>query len=620
MNITYNLMSKRRDKISNRLRTDKETDILLAPLVNDNKIREELRAEFENPDELRRISKRANPKMSTKITSSEYDRQMKSSETSSDTRTTKSSKSSKSSRRSGKKDLDFNDSDSSSDSGSSDSSDDSTTESETSVRSPYRREIPSKRSGLIDNNLLDEKLIGNKKKYAETPEEKRARARTNYSKLQDLVENHGVRLTRHFTISDDPDEMEAEYDMHKERRDKKVQVRFYKNTLLTIVCGIEFLNDKYDPFAFKLKDWSKQIAAEQDDYTEVLEELYEKYKDKGGKMAPEIRLLFMIMMSAITFHLSQTLFGPGGMKDAIANNPNILNQLMKTFMPKGQGSALDEPPEARGSRPNNRDILEKIKNRRGRDNTLTTTDTYNRNEETDNYERDQNDSVKQNLEKERRQFNDQKIQFEKMMKKNEDMMKMRMEQMRHNEEQMVKKVQHMQDRINYLQNEKNNNDQQTIKITNPPQKNTSSKFQTPNISGSDSPNADDEDDFLSNLIKSDQTGLSDSEFSLASLSKTRSKILPNKKSVKSPGMNTNKKNNNKINKSNNSKKNKTTNLEELLESLDESSEQDLSDIIKSTSAKKSATYKNRSLSKRKSDTASDIITTARRKKPDVIKL
>ena len=33
-------------------------------------------------------------------------------------------------------------------------------------------------------------------------------------------------------------------------------------------------------FEFKLKDWSKTVAADMDDYTEVLEEIYEKYKDR----------------------------------------------------------------------------------------------------------------------------------------------------------------------------------------------------------------------------------------------------------------------------------------------------------------------------------------------------
>ncbi len=72
-----------------------------------------------------------------------------------------------------------------------------------------------------------------------------------------------------------------------------------------------------------------------DDYTEVLEELYEKYKDRGGKMAPEIRLLFMIIMSGVTFHLIQTLFGSAGLGNTLQNNPNMLNKLLGSLMNGG---------------------------------------------------------------------------------------------------------------------------------------------------------------------------------------------------------------------------------------------------------------------------------------------
>ncbi len=72
--------------------------------------------------------------------------------------------------------------------------------------------------------MLGDKLVNNIEKYNETPEERRARSRENYMKLQDLVERYNVKLTRYFSIDDDPDEMEAEYQLHKDRRHKNNQV------------------------------------------------------------------------------------------------------------------------------------------------------------------------------------------------------------------------------------------------------------------------------------------------------------------------------------------------------------------------------------------------------------
>lgn len=202
----------------------------------------------------------------------------------------------------------------------------------------------------------------------ETAEERRARAIDEYWKLQDLVEKYGVQLTKHYTPNDDPDEMRIEYDLQKSRRHKTNQVKFYKNVLLNIVCGVEFLNDRYNPFEFKLKDWSKTVAADMDNYTEVLEEIYEKYKDRGGNMAPEVKLLFMIIMSGVTFHLSQALFGSGGLEKTISNNPNIITQLLGPLM-NGSGlkgltgglSGSSEPVPR-----NNKKLLEVIRGHQNR--------------------------------------------------------------------------------------------------------------------------------------------------------------------------------------------------------------------------------------------------------------
>jgi len=212
---------------------------------------------------------------------------------------------------------------------------------------------------ISEKPILAERLVADPQKYMETPESKRIRQRDIYSKLQNLVHNYGVKLSRDYTIDSDPDKMEAEYDLHWQARNKNNQIKFYKNIFLGAISGIEFLNEKYDPFALKLKDWSKQIATDMDDYTEVLEELYEKYKSKGGKMAPEIRLIVMVITSAIMYHVGNTLFGSNGLGEVVKNNPNIIHNLMQGLMKNTSNEA--EPPEAMRA-PNSKDLLSKIKN------------------------------------------------------------------------------------------------------------------------------------------------------------------------------------------------------------------------------------------------------------------
>ena len=57
--------------------------------------------------------------------------------------------------------------------------------------------------------------------------------------------------------------------------------------LIGLISGIEFLNNKFDPFDVKLDGWSGQVNDEINDYDDVFEELFEKYKDSTN-MAPEL--------------------------------------------------------------------------------------------------------------------------------------------------------------------------------------------------------------------------------------------------------------------------------------------------------------------------------------------
>ena len=297
-----------------------------------------------------------------------------------------------------------------------------------SRRSDYRPRENDRYHEIVDERqLLGEKLVADVQKYIETPEERRARARENYSNLQDLVERHGVKLTKHFSIDDDPDEMAAEHAMHKERRNKNNQVKFYKQILLNIVCGAEFVNEKYNPFEFQLKDWSKQVASDMDDYTEVLEEIYEKYKDRGGKMAPEIRLLFLIIMSGVTFHLTKALFGSEGLGSAIQNNPNILNKLLGGLM-KGGGANLlgggnnDEPAEAKEAPPNNNKILAAIRNHQNKNGKTENRSIENTTTEAQT-ETTQKASANEALaiERERRLLAEQRAAFESQLRKQNEL-------------------------------------------------------------------------------------------------------------------------------------------------------------------------------------------------------
>ena len=81
----------------------------------------------------------------------------------------------------------------------------------------------------------------------------------------------------------------------------KSPIKLYKNLILNGCSVIEFFNSKYDPFNFKLSGWSEHMNVEVDNYDDVLEELYEKYRGSGGDMPPELKLLLLILVCFVYF-------------------------------------------------------------------------------------------------------------------------------------------------------------------------------------------------------------------------------------------------------------------------------------------------------------------------------
>ena len=126
----------------------------------------------------------------------------------------------------------------------------------------------------------------------------------------------------------------------KKQREVDNSTKFQRKMLMACVTGLEFLNNRFDPFSVKLDGWSESVNENLNDYDEIFEELGEKY---GGdsEMAPEIRLLFTLAGSAFMFHLTNTMFKSSipGMDDVLQQNPELMKQFAEAAvgsMNKGQ--------------------------------------------------------------------------------------------------------------------------------------------------------------------------------------------------------------------------------------------------------------------------------------------
>lgn len=174
--------------------------------------------------------------------------------------------------------------------------------------------VPIHPDVVIDSQpqLTKEELLREKFKYIK--------------KLEDL-EKKGIRLTKKYDMESSLSEMKGEYETHVEERERRNSIKFQGKMLMACITGLEFLNNKFDPFDLKLDGWSEQVNENIDDYDEIFGELHEKYKSKA-KMAPELKLLFQLGGSAIMLHMTNTMFKSAmpGMDDIMRQNPELMQQ------------------------------------------------------------------------------------------------------------------------------------------------------------------------------------------------------------------------------------------------------------------------------------------------------
>ena len=148
-----------------------------------------------------------------------------------------------------------------------------------------------------------------------------------YLRLLEGIEKKGATLSKKYSMDSSLEEMKGEYETLMAERDKSNSVKFQGKMLMACVSGLEFLNNRFDPFDIKLDGWAESVNENLEDYDEVFGELHQKYGSKA-KMAPELKLLFMLGGSAVMLHMTNTMFKSAmpGMDDIMRQNPDLMNQ------------------------------------------------------------------------------------------------------------------------------------------------------------------------------------------------------------------------------------------------------------------------------------------------------
>jgi|TARA_R110000772_G_scaffold16312_1_gene46502 hypothetical protein len=157
------------------------------------------------------------------------------------------------------------------------------------------------------------------------------------------LEKKGFTVNKRLNAYSPIDELRNEVKRITYSIDVDKSVKFARRMLIACTTGLEFMNKKYNPFEIQLDGWSENVMENVDDYDEVFEELYVKYRTKMH-VAPEVKLIMMLGGSAMMFHLTNSMFKSvmPNMNDVIKQNPGLVQNMMSAVqntVPKSEQSS-----------------------------------------------------------------------------------------------------------------------------------------------------------------------------------------------------------------------------------------------------------------------------------------
>jgi hypothetical protein len=152
-------------------------------------------------------------------------------------------------------------------------------------------------------------------------------------KLERLKRRGIIPQNRVFSLRTPVMELRSEVLRVKSEIDLDASVNFSRKGLMFCVSTLEFLNRRYDPFDICLDGWSENVMDNINQYDDVFEKLYWKWKNRVA-MPPELELLCMLGGSAFMFHITHSIFKNnqiGGGGGGGPPNPDLLSSMFKGF-------------------------------------------------------------------------------------------------------------------------------------------------------------------------------------------------------------------------------------------------------------------------------------------------
>jgi len=108
---------------------------------------------------------------------------------------------------------------------------------------------------------------------------------------------------KRFNQHSDIEEIRYEIKRVKCQRRRDNMVTFMGQGTYTLAKGVEILFGRLDIMDVDMDGFSTSVKHNLDDFEDIFNDLYDKYKGSGKSTPPELRFLFMFVMSAVQFAL-----------------------------------------------------------------------------------------------------------------------------------------------------------------------------------------------------------------------------------------------------------------------------------------------------------------------------
>jgi hypothetical protein len=180
-----------------------------------------------------------------------------------------------------------------------------------------------------ESESSDDSLSSKSSKKSNDGVNKKQQKRELLLKLVSL-EKRGVELTKKFSLSSKLSDLKFEYELHKNKAEIDVSVKFQQKVLIALITGLEIANKTFDPIGAKLDGWSESVMDSLDDYESIFIKLHEKYKSRAD-LPPELQLLVTLVGSGFMFHMTKTFFNSMVPEKSPDQGSEILQKIMSSM-------------------------------------------------------------------------------------------------------------------------------------------------------------------------------------------------------------------------------------------------------------------------------------------------